>query len=104
PTVSVRDTGTGIAPQMLPRIFEAFVQERQALDRSRGGLGLGLAIVRGIVELHGGSVEAKSEGRGRGSEFIIRLPRNASADRLALAPQADRASAVQAAVVEQRRS
>jgi signal transduction histidine kinase/ActR/RegA family two-component response regulator len=72
--VRVRDTGIGIAPEMEPRIFDVFVQGRQALDRSRGGLGLGLAIVHGIVELHGGAVEVQSEGRGRGSEFSIRLP------------------------------
>jgi CheY-like chemotaxis protein len=70
----VRDTGIGIEPEMLPRIFDLFVQERQTLDRSRGGLGLGLAIVRSLVALHGGSVSARSEGKGTGSEFTIRLP------------------------------
>ncbi len=70
----VRDTGIGIAPDMLPRIFDLFVQERQALDRAQGGLGLGLAIVRSLVQLHGGRVEARSEGQGRGAEFILRLP------------------------------
>ena len=59
---------------MLPSVFDHFVQERQALDRSQGGLGLGLAIVRALVEMHGGSVVAASEGPGRGSEFTIRLP------------------------------
>ncbi|HEY0097009.1 MAG TPA: ATP-binding protein, partial [Archangium sp.] len=72
--VRVRDTGTGIDPQTLPRVFELFVQESQALDRSQGGLGLGLAIVRSMVTIHGGSVEVHSEGRGRGSEFTVRLP------------------------------
>jgi signal transduction histidine kinase len=71
----VRDTGIGIDAEMLPRVFELFAQERQALDRSQGGLGLGLAIVRSIVALHGGSAEARSEGRGRGSEITLRLPR-----------------------------
>jgi signal transduction histidine kinase/DNA-binding response OmpR family regulator len=71
----VSDTGIGIDPQVLPRIFELFAQDRQSIDRAQGGLGLGLAIVRSLVELHGGSVEARSEGRGRGSEFIVRLPR-----------------------------
>ncbi len=72
--LSVRDTGIGIAPELLPRIFDLFVQERQALDRSHGGLGLGLAIVRNLVELHGGAVSASSEGLGQGSEFVVRLP------------------------------
>ena len=72
--LSVRDTGIGISPDVLPRIFELFVQERQALDRSQGGLGIGLTIVRSLVERHGGSVSARSDGRGKGSEFIIRLP------------------------------
>ncbi|AKJ02082.1 signal transduction histidine kinase [Archangium gephyra] len=72
--IRVRDNGTGIDPETLPRVFNLFVQERQALDRSQGGLGLGLAIVRSMVTLHGGSVEVYSEGRGRGSEFTVRLP------------------------------
>ena len=70
----VRDTGEGIRPDLLERIFDLFVQEPQALDRSRGGLGLGLTLVKRLVELHGGSVAAASAGRGRGSEFIVRLP------------------------------
>jgi signal transduction histidine kinase len=70
----VRDTGIGLSAEMLPRVFDLFVQERQALDRAQGGLGLGLAIVRSLVEMHGGTVEARSEGNGRGSEFIVRLP------------------------------
>jgi PAS domain S-box-containing protein len=71
----VRDRGIGIAPDMLPHIFDLFVQERQALDRSQGGLGLGLPIVRNLVEHHGGTVSAYSEGRGTGSEFVVRLPK-----------------------------
>ena len=62
----MRDTGIGIAPEVLPHIFDLFVQERQALDRSQGGLGLGLTIVRSLVELHGGSVSARSDGPGQG--------------------------------------
>src|SRR5262249_23130903 len=69
-----RDTGIGIAPEMLTPIFELFVQSDYALDRSQGGLGLGLPLVRGIVEMHGGSVRAFSEGPGKGSEFVIRIP------------------------------
>jgi signal transduction histidine kinase len=72
--IAVRDNGIGIEPEMLPHIFNMFVQERQALDRSQGGLGLGLAIVRNLVELHGGKVEARSQGRGCGSELMIRIP------------------------------
>lgn len=72
--VRIRDNGTGIDSEMLPNIFDLFVQEPQAIDRSRGGLGLGLAIVRNLVLLHGGSVHASSPGKGLGSEFEIRLP------------------------------
>jgi PAS domain S-box-containing protein len=71
----VRDTGMGIAPDVLPRIFDLFVQESQAIDRAQGGLGLGLTIVRNLVERHGGSVSAHSDGPGRGSEFVVRLPK-----------------------------
>jgi PAS domain S-box-containing protein len=73
--LTVRDTGVGIDPEMLPRVFDLFVQDAQSLARSQGGLGLGLAIVRGLVELHGGTVTAASEGRHRGAEFTVRLPR-----------------------------
>jgi PAS domain S-box-containing protein len=72
--VSVRDTGIGIAGEHLPRLFALFSQVTPALERSQGGLGIGLSLVRGLVELHGGSVEARSEGLGRGSEFVVRLP------------------------------
>jgi PAS domain S-box-containing protein len=70
----IRDSGIGLSAEMLPRIFDLFVQERQAIDRAQGGLGLGLAIVRVLVELHGGAVEARSEGHGQGAELIVRLP------------------------------
>jgi signal transduction histidine kinase/CheY-like chemotaxis protein len=70
----VRDNGSGISPDVLPRIFDMFVQEGRSIDRSQGGLGLGLAIVRSLVELHGGTVSVHSEGLGRGSEFVVRLP------------------------------
>jgi PAS domain S-box-containing protein len=73
--LSVRDTGIGIAPEVLPRVFDLFFQERQTIDRSQGGLGLGLMIVRNLVQGHGGSVLARSEGPKRGSEIIVRLPR-----------------------------
>lgn len=71
--VRVRDDGAGIEVGLLPRIFEPFIQADTSLDRSGGGLGLGLSLVKGLVELHGGSVEARSDGPGRGAEFIIRL-------------------------------
>jgi PAS domain S-box-containing protein len=70
----VSDTGAGIRPELLDRIFDLFVQEPQALDRARGGLGLGLTLVKRLIELHGGSVSAASEGPGMGSEFTIRIP------------------------------
>jgi PAS domain S-box-containing protein len=72
--IRVRDNGIGIARDMLPQIFDLFAQETPALDRKQGGLGIGLTLVRRIVELHGGSVEAKSEGRGTGTEVVITLP------------------------------
>lgn len=71
----VHDTGVGIAPDVLPRIFDLFVQEQQAIDRSQGGLGLGLTIVRNLVERHGGTISAHSDGSGLGAEFTIRLPK-----------------------------
>ena len=64
---------------MLPRVFDLFTQERQALDRAHGGLGLGLTIVRSLVELHDGTIEAHSDGLGKGSEFVIRLPSDVTA-------------------------
>jgi CheY-like chemotaxis protein len=82
--VRVRDNGMGIAPEILPRIFDLFVQERQTLDRSQGGLGLGLTIVRSLVHSHGGTVRVHSNGPGCGSEFIVSLqlcsPAEACAD------------------------
>jgi PAS domain S-box-containing protein len=72
--ISVRDTGVGIPSEMLPNIFEMFAQVDRSLERSQGGLGIGLSLVRGLVRLHGGTVTARSEGPGRGSEFVIRLP------------------------------
>lgn len=72
--VSVRDTGVGIHPEMLGRVFDLFTQAETSLARSEGGLGIGLTLVKSLVELHGGSVTARSDGAGRGSEFEIRLP------------------------------
>lgn len=73
-TLRVRDNGIGIAPEMLQRIFDVFAQADHSLNRSHGGLGLGLTLVRSIVELHGGTIEARSQGLGTGSEFVMRLP------------------------------
>ena len=70
----VRDTGIGIPPEMLRRVFDLFIQVNQSLDRSQGGLGIGLTLVRSLVELHGGSVQVFSDGPGKGSEFVVRLP------------------------------
>ncbi len=72
--VRVRDTGVGIAPEMLPHVFDVFTQADRSLERAGGGLGIGLTLVHRLVEMHGGSVEAASEGIGKGSEFTVRLP------------------------------
>src|SRR6185295_6043996 len=72
--ISVRDTGIGIPADMLPRIFEMFTQMSHPLDRSQGGLGIGLTLVKRLVEMHDGTVTAHSEGPGKGSEFSVRLP------------------------------
>jgi len=71
----VRDSGMGIGAELLPHVFDVFVQGAITLDRAQGGLGIGLALVRRLVELHGGSVTAHSDGAGAGSTFMIRLPR-----------------------------
>jgi PAS domain S-box-containing protein len=72
--LSVRDDGMGLPADLLPYVFDLFTQGNRSIDRSQGGLGIGLTLVRNLVELHGGQVEARSEGKGRGSEFIVRLP------------------------------
>lgn len=71
--VKVKDDGMGIPSDMLPKIFDMFTQVDRSLERSRSGLGIGLSLVRGLVEMHGGTVEAYSEGPGKGSEFVVRL-------------------------------
>jgi PAS domain S-box-containing protein len=78
--VRIRDTGIGIQPEMLARIFDPFVQSERAVDRAQGGLGIGLTLVRKLVELHGGRVRAHSDGPGTGSEFEVRLPALPSGD------------------------
>ena len=86
----VRDTGVGIPPDALPRIFEAFVQAERGEKSSEGGLGLGLALVKRLVELHGGSVSASSAGPDHGSEFVVRLPRAAAGAAVAAGAPASR--------------
>jgi CheY-like chemotaxis protein len=89
--IRVRDTGIGIPAEMLPRVFDLFVQADRSLDRSQGGLGIGLTLVKSLVELHGGRVEARSGGPGQGSEFTVRLPLGAENPEEAPAPAAERA-------------
>ena len=93
----VRDSGIGIAADQLQRVFELFAQVDASLERSQGGLGLGLTLVKTLVELHGGTVEARSDGIGSGSEFVMRLPR------LAAAPAAPPPAAGMLAPVAKRR-
>jgi PAS domain S-box-containing protein len=72
--IAVRDEGVGIPPEMLQSVFERFVQVEATRSRADGGLGIGLSVVKAVVDMHGGSVEARSEGAGKGSEFVVRLP------------------------------
>ena len=95
--IRVHDTGVGIDASVLPRVFDLFTQADSTLDRSQGGLGVGLTLVRSLVALHGGTVRAESPGPGEGSTFVVRLPRAAgSAPRVTEArdsPPATRAPA-----------
>jgi PAS domain S-box-containing protein len=92
--IRVRDNGLGLPADLLPHVFDLFTQADRSLDRSQGGLGIGLTLVRRLVEMHGGRVEAQSDGPGRGSEFIVRLP----------AAVADNSTGSDAAVGESARS
>src|SRR5947209_2753550 len=96
--LSVRDTGRGIEPQVMDRIFDMFVQGRSPLERVGGGLGIGLALARRIAELHGGTLHATSEGEGKGSELILRLPLSP----VKPAPERERADAPARAAVPRR--
>src|SRR5262249_13396825 len=78
--LTVQDHGSGIPDDMLPKVFELFTRVNRSYDPSQGGLGIGLALVRSIVEMHDGTVEVHSEGPGKGSEFVVRLPLGATAD------------------------
>ncbi len=98
----VRDTGIGIPRDMLDKVFDMFTQVTQSIERSQGGLGIGLTLVKRLVELHGGTVEARSAGPGQGSEFIVRLPQQAGAplpQPAALAPHAHAPAAGQRILV-----
>jgi CheY-like chemotaxis protein len=72
--MSVRDSGVGIPPEMIGRVFDLFAQSDRSVGRAHGGLGIGLTLARSLVELHGGRIEARSEGPGKGSEFVVTLP------------------------------
>jgi PAS domain S-box-containing protein len=102
--VRVRDEGIGIPAELLPRVFDLFVQADRSLERSRGWLGIGLTLVKSLVELHGGTVEAKSNGPGKGSEFTVRLPAAAdvvpAAEPPAVAPPAAGAASKRVLVVD----
>jgi CheY-like chemotaxis protein/anti-sigma regulatory factor (Ser/Thr protein kinase) len=99
--VAVRDRGIGIAPDVLPHVFELFVQADRSLERAQGGLGIGLTLVRRLVELHDGSVTVRSDGPGQGSEFVVRLPRAAVV--VDVVPGAGAASTARAGTLPARR-
>ncbi|MFT3839079.1 MAG: ATP-binding protein [Myxococcaceae bacterium] len=98
--VKIRDDGIGLEPSMKERIFELFAQADTAIDRSRGGLGLGLTLVRSLVELHGGSVTAESEGLGKGTELTLTLPRTEVAELPRPVPTDDEVPPMRLVVVE----
>lgn len=99
--IRVRDSGVGISREMIEQLFSPFVQADRSLDRSKGGLGLGLSLVRGICELHSGQVDAHSDGPGTGAEFVIRLPCEPDAPSKSIAtPPQDRAPARRVLIVE----
>jgi PAS domain S-box-containing protein len=93
-TVAVRDCGVGISSDLLPHVFDMFVQADRSLERAQGGLGIGLTLVRQLVQLHGGTVMALSDGPAQGSEFVVRLPRAAAPVEEQLEAPADRAAAL----------
>jgi PAS domain S-box-containing protein len=97
--IAIRDNGIGLTEEVMPGLFTMFSQVNSAIDRAEGGLGIGLALVKGLVDLHGGRVEVRSEGLGRGSEFIIHLPQKVLAPRGALAVVEESGAAANASVV-----
>jgi signal transduction histidine kinase len=94
----IQDTGRGISPEMLPRIFDLFVQDASPLDRTDGGLGIGLTLVRRLVEMHGGRVDARSGGIGQGTELTVRLPLHAASS-AAESPEAEPASSTRRVLI-----
>jgi PAS domain S-box-containing protein len=93
--IEITDTGVGIPPELLPRVFDLFVQNERTLDRAQGGLGIGLSVTRRLIEMHGGRISAQSAGLGRGATFVVRLPRVAR-------PEAVRAEPTPAMAVPRR--
>jgi two-component system, sensor histidine kinase len=98
--IAVSDNGVGVPPELLPQIFDLFVQSRRSLDRAQGGLGIGLSLVRRLIQMHGGQVTAASEGAGRGARFEIRLPLIAAPTASAQPPSAQRVSPKRILVVD----
>jgi CheY-like chemotaxis protein len=99
-TIEVSDTGVGIAPELLPQVFDLFVQGERALDRSQGGLGVGLAVTKRLLEMHQGTISARSPGLGGGSTFAIRLPLNKRPPTSEAGPDAPEAAAVRVLIVD----
>ncbi len=97
--LTIADNGIGVAPEMLDRLFDVFAQADQSLDRKRGGLGLGLAVVKGLVEQHGGTMQASSEGLGKGTTFTMRLPLEPEPAALSLAAEAPQPDGVRSRVL-----
>jgi PAS domain S-box-containing protein len=98
--LQISDTGIGIAPELLPRVFDLFVQSERTLDRAQGGLGIGLAVVQRLVQMHDGRVSARSDGLGRGSTFEIELPRIARPSATAAQPAPSRGNARRVLIVD----
>lgn len=103
--VTVRDTGIGIEPEMMPEVFKAFVQSDRSLDRSRSGMGLGLALVKGLIELHGGEVHAHSPGPGQGTELTLLLPleRGTETEQKTAPPESSAGSPLRILIVDDNR-
>jgi CheY-like chemotaxis protein len=98
--IRVADQGEGIDPELQPKIFDLFVQSEQKLDRPRGGLGVGLSLARKIVQLHGGTIEVHSDGRDRGSEFVVTLPHGQPLQQMPAAGRVTRSAACRIVLVD----